>query len=182
MKKMKCVCSVCGEGCVCELRDGYFACQCILFDANYCDRKSFMPEWVSYEYPQPQPAPEPELMYMVDALAKAKAQGGEVWYKVDGWRKCVIEKGGNPVWDVLQDDGTVWNSASYTVRPLPVPYPLDFAQAWEALGRGESVIMKDQDGETPILPVLAHGKSGNMTVSISYLHDKQFRIANERKD
>ena len=84
------------------------------------------------DVPAVEPEPEPEKMYMLDALEKAKAEGGEVWYKgCSTWRKCTVKKGGYPVWDVDKEEGfvdaTIWHRKDYTVRPLaPALLPCPF--------------------------------------------------------
>lgn len=132
----------------------------------------------------PQPAPEPELMTAVKAIQACKGVGGEVWHNDENTHRVTIDAAGKVICGNLA--GLSSTQPFYTVRPLPVPYPLDFAEAWEALGRGEKVEMEHEGKVHMIsLNLVVSTRRDNYETSyfsIDSLNGKRFRIANERKE
>ena len=139
----------------------------------------------------PKPAPEPELMTGYAAIAKAAREGGEVYGVPDGFFRVAFDANGNII-NESEEYSTSACAKAYTVRPLPEPYPLSFAEAWEALGRGESVIMQDfvceESGTNEVAVVIepylkCKAANSGAYVSINRMHDSKFSIVkNERKD
>jgi hypothetical protein len=80
------------------------------------------------DIPSAQPEQEPEMMRILDALNKARENGGEVWFEKDTYKKCTVAKDGVITWDNPSTvGGVIWDKPMYTVRPLaPALLPCPF--------------------------------------------------------
>lgn len=153
------------------------------YSRNFCGN-----DWYIEPFVQPQPAPEPELMTMAQAITKAvEIGGGEVWK--EGATEHELSVTSSLDIDFYQEQYHTSDGKSYTVRPLPDPYPLDFAEAWEALGRGENVIMQDfvceESGTNEVSVVIepyvkCKAANSGAYVSINRMRDSKFRIVEEK--
>lgn len=133
--------------------------------------------WQEDERP-PQPAPEPELMTAVEAVQACKGVGGAIWHHAENTHRVTIDANGKIIEGNLA--GLSSTQPFYTVRPLSDPYPLDFDEAWEALGSGKCVELKSEPGATKVklVPEISTELQGCYGIPVKELHGKKFRIAN----
>jgi hypothetical protein len=138
------ICAGCGDSVPC-LSIGGFPPKCT-GESEKCSWKRLRDV---RQQPAPQPKKETEHMLLLDALNKAREIGGEVWYKGDSsWRKCVVAKGGIPVWDKGDDgdvDRTLWHDKHYFVLPLPVK-TYSLAEAMAMAPDGKKMVHRHEDG------------------------------------
>lgn len=144
------ICTGCGDAVPCLSIGGF---------PTRCTGESEKCSWRRLEDVRQQPAPQPkketECMLLLDALNKAREIGGEVWYKgYSSWRKCVVAKGGIPVWDKGDEgdvDRSLWHCKHYVVRPLPVK-TYSLAEAVAMAADGEGMVYRHDDGGGGVLP------------------------------
>lgn len=132
-------------------------------------------EWQEEERP-PQPEPEPELMTAVEAVQACKGVGGSIWHGGERTHRVTLDADGKVI------EGSICSMSGtrpiYSVRPLPDPYPLDFAEAWESLGRGETIEYEENGNTFKIEPwARIYSPYSSPCVKTTDLHGKKFRIA-----
>ena len=132
-----------------------------------CTESKICARGVFGDHPDAKDLFEPRLLTMGMAIFEAVSMGGgEVWKEGESEHELTVTASFDI--DFYQEQYHTSDGKCYTVRPLPDPYPLSFAEAWEALGRGESVeYMKNGH---------LHNLGSSIYVRVDDLKGEQFRI------